>query len=181
MTHSRCELVGFRRRENVRLLKLKVPRRLIGQSVKVGANGIEVGWLHTMVYLVAHKQLVVLSDILVDFESNDPFLGECARGGVEGRKAILRGPVEASQSQTGTGSVISDWLRASGTLGVSKQTHHLLVQRQRGRLLDGHIVQDCGREGRAWNGGRDDVRQNEAQALGVKEEEGLVLDNGTAD
>ncbi len=112
----------------MRLLKLSVPRRLIGQGVKVGTNGIEVGWLHTMVYLVAHKQLVVLSNILVDLEGDDPFLGERARGGVEGSKAVLRVSVEASQSQTGTGRVIGDWLRAGGALGVGKQAHHRLVQ-----------------------------------------------------
>src|SRR6202043_750625 len=69
VARSRRELIGRVGRENVRLLCLGVPRGLVRQGVKVGIDGIQIGWLQTMIHFIAPEQLIVLPDVLVDLGS----------------------------------------------------------------------------------------------------------------
>src|SRR5208337_3932915 len=167
----RRKLVGHIGREDVRLLDLNVPGRLVRQRVEVGADGVQIARLKPVVQLIAHEHVVVLRELLVDLEGNNPLVRQGGRACLERCYAGLGPGIEARQGQTVTGGVVGQRLGIAGAFGVGKQIHHLRVQRELGWLQVSYIVQNRARERRRWDVRRDVVGQNKAQAFRIEEEE----------
>ena len=120
------EFVGGVGREDVRFLHLHVPRRLVGQRVESGADGIQVSGLDAAVLLITAEQFVVLPDVLVDLEGQNPLRAQRRWSGLEGGGAGLSRRIEARQIDVVAGRAIGNGLRTARTRRAGKQLEHLV-------------------------------------------------------
>ena len=136
----------------MRFLELHVVRRLAGKRVEVGADGDRACRLQSVVALVAEEGVVVLADLLVQLEGQDPLRSQGAgstwtslgarRSGCDCSRARI--PLrEALHGCVGDGRGAARRRERS-----SHRPQHRLVGAGLGRLQAGHVVQNRGGEGR---------------------------------